>query len=88
MQVSRAVVIITLKGDVSGIKSLGRLANSKWRLEPMERIRLKTKVRFAPWTHFYPDNAVEQLYYLEMNYAMNTVNYQHKTILIIQGKRC
>jgi hypothetical protein len=26
MQVSRAVVIITLKGDVSGIKSLGRLA--------------------------------------------------------------
>jgi hypothetical protein len=57
----------------------GRLANSKWRLEPMEpETDSKTKVGFAAWTEFYPDNALEELYYLEADYLKNTVNYQHK----------
>ena len=57
----------------------GRLANSKWRLEPMEIVSSsKTKLGFAPWAEFYPDNAEEELYYLEANYTNNTVNYQHK----------
>ncbi|MFV5699734.1 hypothetical protein ACM55H_15315 [Flavobacterium sp. ZT3R17] len=57
----------------------GRLANSKWRLEPLEpETESKIKLGFALWTNFYPDNAVEKLYYLEANYVKNTVNYQHK----------
>jgi hypothetical protein len=57
----------------------GRLANSKWRLEPMEPETIsKTKLGFAAWNEFYPDNAEEELYYLEANYIKNTVNYQHK----------
>ena len=57
----------------------GRLANSKWRLEPMEPASSsKTKLGFAPWDDFYPDNAEEELYYLEVNYTNKTVNYQHK----------
>jgi hypothetical protein len=64
----------------------GRLANSKWRLEPLEpeidgaesRNDSKIKLGFAPWINFYPDNAVEELYYLEANYIKKTVNYQHK----------
>ena len=57
----------------------GRLANSKWRLEPLEpETESKIKLGFALWTNFYPDNAVEELYYLEVNYIKNTVNYQHK----------
>jgi hypothetical protein len=57
----------------------GRLANSKWRLEPMEPETIsKTKLGFAVWNEFYPDNAEEELYYLEANYIKNTVNYQHK----------
>lgn len=57
----------------------GRLANSKWRLEPLEpETDSKTKLGFAPWTHFYPDNAHDELYYLEVNYLKKTVNYQHK----------
>ena len=57
----------------------GRLANSKWRLEPMEpETTSKTKLGFASWNEFYPDNAEEELYYLEANYIKNTVNYQHK----------
>ncbi|TDE03052.1 hypothetical protein [Flavobacterium sandaracinum] len=57
----------------------GRLANSKWRLEPLEPPTLsKIKLGFASWDHFYPDNAVEELYYLEVNFSNKTVNYQHK----------
>ena len=62
----------------------GRLANSKWRLEPLEqdcfetRNESKFKIGFAAWNEFYPDNAEEELYYLEANYVKNTVNYQHK----------
>jgi hypothetical protein len=79
--VSQAVVIITLKG-MYGCQIIGECANSK--LEAMElESDSKTKLGL-PLDSFLSDNAVEQLYYLEMNYAMNTVNYQHKTILIIQ----
>jgi hypothetical protein len=57
----------------------GRLANSKWRLEPMEpETDSKFKIGFAAWGEFYPDNAEEELYYLEANYINKTVNYQHK----------
>jgi hypothetical protein len=65
----------------------GRLANSKWRLVSMEpESDSKTKLGFAPWTRFYPDNAVEELYYLEMNYLNRTVNYQHKNNPDYNGK--
>ncbi len=65
----------------------GRLANSKWRLEPMEpETTSKFKLGFASWSSFYPDNAEEALYYLEVNYLKNTVNYQHKNNPIYDNK--
>ncbi|MFH6998586.1 hypothetical protein ACHRVZ_11690 [Flavobacterium sp. FlaQc-57] len=57
----------------------GRLANSKWRLIAMEpETPSKTKIGFAAWNVFYPDNAEEKLYYIEANFDKNTVTYQHK----------
>ena len=57
----------------------GRLANSKWRLEPLEpETTSKIKLGFATWDSFYPDNAVEELYYIEANFEKKTVNYQHR----------
>jgi len=57
----------------------GRLANSKWRLEPMQETSLsKQKLGFALWTSFYPDNAEDKLYYLEANFDTKTVQYQHE----------
>lgn len=38
----------------------------------------KYKIGYAAWDEFYPDNAEEELYYLEVNYTKKTVNYQHK----------
>ena len=57
----------------------GRLANSKWRLEPLDpETDSKFKVGYASWDSFYPDNKNENLYYLEVDYTKKTVNYQHK----------
>ena len=57
----------------------GRLANSKWRLEPLEpETNSKTKLGFASWDSFYNDNAIDALYYIKVDYAKGTVNYQHK----------
>lgn len=57
----------------------GRLANSKWRLEPIQpETESKFKIGFASWDSFYPDNAEDKLYYLEANYVIYLVNYQHK----------
>lgn len=58
----------------------GRLANSKWRLEPSEnRINdSKFKLGFAHFSSFLPDNKTEKLYYLEYNEINKTINYQHK----------
>lgn len=57
----------------------GRLANSKWRLEPLEPATpSKYKIGFASWDRFYPDNAEEEIYYIEANYEKKTVNYQHR----------
>jgi len=57
----------------------GRLANSKWRLVPLEsQTTLKFKLGFAKWEHFYPDNALDELYFIQPDYLNNSVNYQHK----------
>lgn len=57
----------------------GRLANSKWRLIPLEpATESKKKLGFALWEDFYPDNAEEKIYFIEADYSNNTVNYQHK----------
>ncbi|WP_300566589.1 hypothetical protein [Flavobacterium sp.] len=57
----------------------GRLANSKWRLVAMEdESDSKTKVGYANWTDFYPDNNTENLYYLEVDFEKQIVTYQHR----------
>ncbi len=57
----------------------GRLANSKWRLIPLSiETDKKFKWGFAPWTSFYPDNALDELYFIQPDYLNNSVNYQHK----------
>ena len=57
----------------------GRLANSKWRLIALEPESLsKTKLGFANWSQFYPDNNHDLLYYLEADFKKNSITYQHK----------
>lgn len=65
----------------------GRLANSKWRLVAMEpETPSKTKIGFAAWNEFYPDNAEEKLYYIDADFDKNLVTYQHKKNPKYDGK--
>jgi hypothetical protein len=57
----------------------GRLANSKWRLVSLDVIsESKFKWGYAPWESFFPDNSIDQLYFIQPDFFTNTVNYQHK----------
>jgi len=65
----------------------GRLANSKWRLLALDSpTSSKIKLGFAKWEDFYPDNALEKLYYLEADFENHTANYYHKDCSDFNGK--
>jgi hypothetical protein len=65
----------------------GRLGNCKWRLIPFEVESLsKTKLGYATWDSFYPDNNHDFLYYLEVDYSQRKVIYQHKNNPKYDGK--
>lgn len=38
----------------------------------------RTKLGYADWTAFHPDNDNEQLYYVTVDFEHQTANYQHK----------
>jgi hypothetical protein len=57
----------------------GRLANSKWRLIDLNlQAGIKKKLGFANWQDFYPDNDIEKLYYISVDFDLKTATYQHK----------
>ena len=65
----------------------GRAANCKWRLIPMTNppsingTDKRTKLGFANWTDFYPDNDYEKLYFIEVDFDKSTVTFNHKLSL-------
>lgn len=60
----------------------GRAANCKWRLQVNSKTQSsnsnRTKLGFAKWTDFYPDNDLEKLYFIEVDFENKTVNFFHK----------
>ena len=56
----------------------GRAANCKWRLTSDSKNNNRTKLGFANWNEFYPDNDFEKLYFIEVDYDAQSVNYYHK----------
>ena len=56
----------------------GRAANCKWRLRALEEVSsTRTRAGFANWNEFHPDNDSQKLYFIEVNFDENTVNYNH-----------
>lgn len=79
---SKSKYFYTQKGMFRLSNHWGRLANSKWRLVPLEpETTSKFKIGFASWESFHPDNADEKLYFLEVDYQKKMVHYQHKNNL-------
>ena len=65
----------------------GKLANSKWRLIALEpETDSKFKLGFAKYDNFFPDNDIEEIYYLEYDSENETVNYNHKNSSTFTGK--
>lgn len=56
----------------------GRIANCKWRLIDKDLSVTKFKVGYALKSNFYPDNEVDDLYFLEFDEVTMEINYQHK----------
>jgi len=56
----------------------GRAANCKWRLSSDTKNSNRTKLGFANWNDFYPDNDFEKLYFIEVNFETQSANYYHK----------
>ena len=57
----------------------GRAANCKWRLQPLENNhKERTKIGFALWNEFHPDNDTEKLYFIEVNFENDAVVFSHK----------
>lgn len=76
---SGSTYFYTEKGMYRLSNHWGRLANSKWRLVALEpKSESKTKLGFADWSSFYPDNDFENLYYLVADFEKKVVTYQHK----------
>ena len=57
----------------------GRAANCKWRLYALATTSdNRTKIGYADWTSFFPDNDFEKLYFIQYDAASKTANYFHK----------
>lgn len=56
----------------------GRAANCKWRLQALENVSSdRTRAGYADWIEFHPDNDVQKLYFIEVDFDSNAVNYNH-----------
>lgn len=56
----------------------GRAANCKWRLQKTLQTTSRTKLGFALWTSFHPDNATEKYYGITVDLDEQLAYYQHK----------
>jgi hypothetical protein len=55
----------------------GRAANCKWRLVSNGISKDRTKIGYASWSDFYPDNDQEKLYFIEVDYSDQSAQFNH-----------
>ena len=55
----------------------GRAANCKWRLISNSTNKDRTKLGYANWSDFYPDNDFEKLYFIEVDYSTHSAHFNH-----------
>ncbi|WP_288982057.1 hypothetical protein [uncultured Flavobacterium sp.] len=71
----------------------GRAANCRWRLISRASSNSNSKINnnqsrigFAKWVDFYPNNDTEKLFYIEVDFESNDVIFQHKNNPNFDGK--
>lgn len=67
----------------------GRAANCRWRLISNSSSKInnsQNRIGFAKWIDFYPNNETENLFYVEVNFDVKEVAFQHKNNPKYDGK--
>ena len=64
----------------------GRAANCKWRLQSDTTNTSRTKLGYADWTAFHPDNETEKWYFITVDFDHQSAHYQHKLSPAYQDK--
>ena len=67
----------------------GRAANCRWRLISQSTVKINnsfTRIGFAQWTSFYPNNELDALFYIAVNFETATVTFQHRNHPSYDGK--
>ena len=58
----------------------GRAANCRWRLiSGIKSPNQKERIGYAKWSDFYPNNDLEKLFYIEVDFEKKEVTFQHKS---------
>ena len=56
----------------------GRAARCKWKLNTHTKNTNRTKLGFAKWVDFFPENDYEKLYFITVDFEAKTAQYYHK----------
>lgn len=57
----------------------GRAANCRWRLKTLNNYKSQqTKIGYADWRDFYPNDPVSKWFYIQVDFATNTAEFYHK----------
>lgn len=65
----------------------GRAANCRWRLVTLGNYKSQhTKVGFAKWTDFYPNDETAKLFFIQVDFEQKSVEFYHKDMPLYDGK--
>ena len=65
----------------------GRAANCRWRLVTLGNYKSQhTKVGFAKWTDFYPNDETAKLFFIQVDFEQKSVDFYHKDMPLYDGK--
>lgn len=65
----------------------GRAANCRWKLIPLtEHKNQQTKIGFAKWTDFYPNDDMNNLFFVQVDFMQKKVDFYHKNMPFYDGK--
>jgi hypothetical protein len=57
----------------------GRAANCRWRLQSKDGYKNQhSKIGFAYWTDFYPNDDISKLFFIKINFDTKEVSFHHK----------
>jgi len=75
--------IFTEKGVYRISNHWGRVANCRWRLQALTGyINQQLKIGYANWTDFYSNDEHSKLFFITVNYDLQTVQYHHRDSVV------